>query len=235
MIFSKSINILFILSLCFAGAACSASVSEENSIIDMSDVKIEQSALSAVEGLSSAESEGNKIVSTFGDHPEGTRETLADGSELLTSYDSYGNKVQIRTFADDPNILSVTAITGADGTKTIEVKGRTGKRETLPADWFDKALSVSVTELSSATGLTGFRVNPDTQTSASAPSLQAPVSTVPVPQIYAPTTKAIKQQQAAAPQTSEQPTEEAQPAESKKAEPQPENKNSESPTSTPEL
>jgi hypothetical protein len=79
--------------------------------------------------------------------------TAADGSQISTMYDGFGNKTEIRTFAEHPLIQCIVSRTFADGRKNIFVYGQNGEVRNLPEYLYDKVLSSSGYELARSAGI----------------------------------------------------------------------------------
>ncbi len=77
----------------------------------------------------------------------------ADGSQISTMYDGFGNKTEIRTFAEHPLIQCIVSRTFADGRKKVFVYGQSGEVRNLPEDLYDKVLSGSGYELARSAGI----------------------------------------------------------------------------------
>jgi hypothetical protein len=76
--------------------------------------------------------------------------TLADRSELQTTFDGYGNKTETRSFKGHPRLDLVAVTTAVDGTKRVMVYGYEGELKRMPDDFAEKALTASATEIANA-------------------------------------------------------------------------------------
>ncbi len=84
-----------------------------------------------------------------------------DGSQISVMYDSYGNKVETRTFNNNPLLSFIILQTAVDGGKQVFVYGQHGEVKKMPENMLDKILTAPANELANAAGIfEGFKQNP---------------------------------------------------------------------------
>lgn len=81
-----------------------------------------------------------------------TTRTIADGSQIETIYDSYGNKTEKRTFNND-TLRFILIKTSAEGNRQIFVYGQNGDVKSLPENMTDKVLTASSNEVASSAAI----------------------------------------------------------------------------------
>jgi hypothetical protein len=101
--------------------------------------------------------------------------TLADRSELQTTFDGYGNKTEIRSFKGHPRLFSVAVTTAVDGTKRVMVYGYEGELKRMPEDFAEKALTASATEIANAAEFKALKPYQNTFTRATPTPVPTPL------------------------------------------------------------
>lgn len=86
--------------------------------------------------------------------------SVADGSQISTMYDGFGNKTEIRTFSNNLLVHSITVRTFTDGRRRIFVYGQNGDVRSLPEDSYEKVLTDSGNSLANSAGIFTGRVVP---------------------------------------------------------------------------
>lgn len=113
------------------------------------EVVITESDLKAVDSQhSSIYQNTESSVSTNGDH-----------SEIVTNFDSYGNKTETRFFKNDSRLNTLLIRTAVNGTKQMYVYGTGGEVKPLPDEMKDRALAASADEIANAAGIYKTRSN----------------------------------------------------------------------------
>ncbi len=108
---------------------------------------------------------GNEIVLDDGDLKNDAENSMsgsasaqmtkiaADGSQINTTFDRYGNKTEMRNFNYDSRLKFVMIRTAADGQKQVFVYGQNGEVKTLPENMLDKVLTAPADEIAGAVGI----------------------------------------------------------------------------------
>lgn len=81
----------------------------------------------------------------------------ADGSQITTMYDGFGNKTETRFFNDNFLLQDIMLRTSVKGEKQIFVFGQNGTVINLPVDMADKVLTAPANELAVAAGISEGR------------------------------------------------------------------------------
>lgn len=76
-----------------------------------------------------------------------------DGSQIMTTYDGFGNKTETRVFDDDPLLQLVVIRTSVKGEKQVSVFAQNGTAKELPANMLDAILTAPASELANAAGI----------------------------------------------------------------------------------
>jgi hypothetical protein len=77
----------------------------------------------------------------------------ADGSEINTMTDRYGNKTQTRCFDYHPRINCIMLSTGAEGQKKVFVYAQNGDVKDLPEEMLSKVMTADADEIANAAGI----------------------------------------------------------------------------------
>jgi hypothetical protein len=97
----------------------------------------------------------NQPVTTTQASTKIDKRLLADRTEIVTSFDAYGNKTEIRYFPGNARIRSVALQTAVDGTREVTVYAANGKAQivnelgdgalSMPGDQIANAAQISTT------------------------------------------------------------------------------------------
>ena len=87
-------------------------------------------------------------------YPQEIIKTALDGSKITTTYDSFGNKTEVRVFNGHSRLKLLMLRTSVTGQKEVYVYGHNGEVESLPENMLDKATTVSADEIASRAGIT---------------------------------------------------------------------------------
>ncbi len=82
-----------------------------------------------------------------------TTKIVADGSQINTMFDRYGNKAETRYFNYDSRLKFVLLRTSGDGQKQVFIYGQNGEVKSLPEDMLDKVLTAPANEIAAAAGI----------------------------------------------------------------------------------
>ncbi len=106
------------------------------------EIIFDDSDLNKGEGNSAAGKVSDKIT-----------KIAADGSQINTTFDRYGNKTETRSFNYDSRLKFIMLRTSADGRKQVFVYGQNGEIKTLSENMLDKVLSAPADEIAGAAGI----------------------------------------------------------------------------------
>jgi hypothetical protein len=112
----------------------------------------------------------------------GLRETIKaapDSSQLTTSYDSFGNKTEVRVFNNHQRLKLLMLRTSVNGQKQVYVYGQNGEVEGLPEHMLDKATTASADEIASLAGITQNRQEKDHSSYAQTNQSITPITPAP--------------------------------------------------------
>lgn len=84
--------------------------------------------------------------------PETTK-IAADGSQINTMFDRYGNKTEKRSFNSHSRLTFVLLRTDMEGKREALVYGQSGEVKSLPENMLDKALTVTADEIANSAGI----------------------------------------------------------------------------------
>jgi hypothetical protein len=118
---------------------------------NLNEVTLDETVMYERDGVVLADSDSEKREDWRNAEPE--QITLADKSELVTSYDSSGNKTEKRYFTH-PRLKLVVVRTSTDGVKQVFVYGYGTDVKMMPEDFAETALTASATDIANAAGLT---------------------------------------------------------------------------------
>lgn len=79
--------------------------------------------------------------------------TGANNSQINTMYDGFGNKTEMRCFANDPAIKCVLLKTSATNRKQVIVFGNNGEIKRLPDELADKAMTADASYIAATVGI----------------------------------------------------------------------------------
>lgn len=91
-----------------------------------------------------------------------TTKIAADGSQINTMYDGFGNRTDTRCFNYHLRVKCVLlrVAAGKDGQKQVFVYASNGEVKTLPDDMLDRALTLTAEQIAAAAGITQDYIAP---------------------------------------------------------------------------
>jgi hypothetical protein len=147
---------LLLLIPVFLWASCSL-VSQEKELIRQREIKINDKNIKSKDGeviIDGTTFEANELPTiTSRKSSKEESKTAADGSQINTMFDGFGNKTEIRAFPDNLLVQCIISRTFADGRKQIFVYGQNGEVKILPEDMSDRVLSSSGNDLARSAGI----------------------------------------------------------------------------------
>lgn len=140
-------SLILTLAALIASAACSSTKHREvvdfSGIGEPSDSRNVAVRFNNVSGFSASDSDRVK---------PGQTETFEanDNSKIIVMRDKFGNKTEIRTFANHPRLSSVLLLTGTTGRREAFIYGRGGETVSASEEILEGVLSASADEIANA-------------------------------------------------------------------------------------
>lgn len=136
--------------------SCASLDTKNNSVEDMEEVvfddKIKTNSEDEIIVDDNDTKEGTAVLTSASGARETTK-TAADGSQINTMFDRYGNKTETRYFNYDARLKFILLRTSASGQKQVFVYGQNGEVKSLPENMQDNVLNAPAVELANAAGI----------------------------------------------------------------------------------
>ena len=149
--------ITLLLLTAFSSILFSACTKAESKVSE--EIVIENTAKSSKGEVtitnSDLQEKNKQIITSYKSVPVPKR-TMPDKSEIVTSFDGYGNKTEKRIFNDNPLLRFVLVCTAVDGTQTITVYGYDANVKTV-TNLDGQALNYSAKQIADAAQITATR------------------------------------------------------------------------------
>lgn len=188
---TTALSLFASISLLFTGCASSESKSAQKTITlsgltESSKEPIQNQTITITE---SELKSGDKPPSTFGEQPAETKAQGTGNTEIITSFDQHGNKIEKRFFNNDAAIRMIVKTTSNKGNVEVAVLAMDGKRKIASGDLSDQLMSVSGSEVARVMNISApLRILPTT------PSIAQGSTPKPLPAKIYPTVSPVASQ-----------------------------------------
>ena len=118
-----------------------------------------------------------------------------DGTDITTTYDSYGAKIQMRRFPNDPRLAMVIVETHPDGKVVSYAYSMKNEIRNVPSDMISSALSDSADRISDSLGFVAPIKQPETVNIAQPPQSTNELPTTVTQTVLEPPTEKEKEKQ----------------------------------------
>lgn len=117
---------------------------------------------------------------------ENTVQISSDGSQIKTTFDGQGNKIEKRCFPNHPTLKCLMITSSADGRKEGVIYGQSGRTKALPPEMIARALTDSGNTIAQAAGIRETRKERQEAMPDLATGSQSSPTSIPPPAAVAP-------------------------------------------------
>lgn len=153
---NRKFSFILVVIVCLFTSCSSLSKSESESVREEivfndgyngNEVVIEDKDLNGKEGTTPVPVKGNEEITKIEE----------DNSRISVVTDRYGNRIETRTFNQDPQLALIVLQTSADGKKQVFVYGQNGDVKSVPENMLNKIMTAPANEIASAAGISVTR------------------------------------------------------------------------------
>ncbi len=145
--------------------SCMSSCSKDNGSENTEEVVFDDGIKAAAENeiiITDNDLKDDTAVLTSGKSAGQITKIAADGSQINTMFDRYGNKTETRYFNYNLRLKFILLRTSGDGQKQVFIYGQNGEVKSLPENMLDKVLTAPANEIAAAAGINEIRTSQST-------------------------------------------------------------------------